>query len=509
LVSNLIVILGAGIVGWFLAGEPTNVKDLKKGISKLMGATGASDGGGGYGGGMYPGYPPGGPSNSSSSGPPSTDPSVQALQQQMQQMTQQSQMEKQQQQFADQLSQQQQAAQMSQMQQQMQASQVAQQQAAAAAAAGGLGGAGASSGQPMGMSTGATAPPGTVDPLSQTTGALPTSSAEAAQQMLPSATAPGVVPGQQPGQGQSPYNPYGGITSGVGNIPGSYPGLDPSAQFGGYGLNPLGVTGNSAIQLPGGGGYPDGTGGFGGGFGFGGLDPINQSFASGFDPVARPVGVQPPLAALPNSGVGNLHSSFDNRHTRTHHGFLGIIDHDTIDHGRPTPFFSGYPELMRIDLGSIVPGLGGATVGDLIIFTDSGTGNEIFVSGIDRFDYGAFTADITRYVHRILRNMGARSPADRIRVLRELLIEVGTSRGLTFLNPVPPNVVTYQNVLSTVPRRHFPDTHPIHRGRGHPHRDGISLPDKFAVLQFKGSNSMPPMVHAVRGQKPGKSLFFK
>lgn len=479
MVSNLIVIIGAGIVGWFLAGEPTNFKDLKKGIGKLVGDTGF--GGPDYGGyppyGMYP--PPVG--QQPNQPPPSSDPAVQALQQQMQAQQMQAQMDKQQQAFSEQLTSQQQAAQLAQLQQQMQAQ------------ASSLGGGGASSGVPMGQNTGA------ANPLTSSATALP-AQADAAQQMLPSTTAPGIVPGmqQQPmpeGQGQSPYNPYGGITSGIGNVPGAYPGLDPSSVYGGYGVNPSAYTGMSAATDP--------TGiAAAGGFGFGGLSPVNQMFAGHYDPMARPVGIQPPLAAVPNFGP-NIRPP-----GRIHHGFLGIIDHDTIEHGRPTPFFSGYPELMRIDLGSIFPGLGGATVGDLIVFTDSGTGNEIFINGIDRFDHGAFVADIVRYINRITRNMAGYSPADRIEILRELLIEAGRTRGLSFFNPIPPNVVTYQNVLSTVPRRHFPDMHPIHRGT---RRDGrITLPDKYAVLQGKGSNSMPPMVNPGTEAVPkkGKSMFF-
>jgi hypothetical protein len=487
LVSNIIVLIGAGIVGWFLAGEPTNVKDLKKGLAHLLGA-GIGGGGGAdpYGLPGPPGYgPPGGPGfgGGGAGGPPSSD--VSQLQQQLQQQQAQSQMQQMQQQFTDQMQQQATAAQMQQMQQQLQAAQQA-------AAAGGMGGAGAS-GTPMGVGT---TPPNPLSTPGTATPAAADAATTAAQQqmMLPSATAPGIVPGMQqqdpsqqefPQLNQSPmpsnypYQPY----------PGMSPGQYPSNPYTANGMAPLQMPG-SAFGIPGlglPGGYPAPPP----------INPIDVMFASHFAPPPGPIAVQPPLRAIPNRGW-----------RPPHHGFLGIVDKDTVDHRRPSPFFQGYTDLMLIDLGTIVPGLAGVTVGDLIAFTDSGTGDEIFPIGIDRFDYNTFIEDIIKYVRRVVRNLAGHTPQEKMLLLREIILEASHSRGITAFNPVPPNVITYQNVLATVPRHlRGPSIGHHPRGPHHVGHGGFVTPSKYASLQFKGSNSMPPMIRSQPDQQH-KSLFF-
>lgn len=500
MVSNIIVLIGAGLIGWFLAGEPTNIKELKHGIGHLMGSH-DDDRGGGFGdmgiggagmmpyGGMIPpmtGTPTGGQ-------PPGSDPQVQALQQQMQQQQQQAQMQQMQQQFTDQMSQQQAQAQQAQLQQQIQQMQAAQQQQAAAAA-GGMGSA-AAAGAAGAPNAGATSPitsPATATP----------STADAAQQMLPSATPPGIVPGTQNQYGQPPSTP------GSPYDPNSY------AGSGGYGAAAGGMLGGMPA-LPG--GPPP--------FGYGGVYPppthmIDNLFAGHFAPPLGPINIEAPLRAIPNSGYFHglspyaaFNKSYSVARQMGARAHLGIVDEEHSQrHERPRPFFHGYHDLMMIELGHIIPGLDGVTLGDLIASTDSGTGNEIFPNGIDKMNMDTFMNDITRYIHRILRNMTGKSPDDKMRILRELILAAAETKGISALNPIPPNVVTYQNTLSSVPRRNIPDIIPVPNGPRYRNHEGFHIPDKYAALQFKGGNSMPPMIRRGRGGfgggDDGHSLFF-
>jgi hypothetical protein len=483
LVSNIIVLIGAGLIGWFLAGEPTNIKELKSGIGHLFGGGGGGgDMMGAAGGGMMPYGPMGGMM------PPvggnSSDPQVQALQQQMQQQAQQSQMEKMQQQFTDQMSQQQAQAQQAQLQQQIQQMQMQQQQQAAAAA-GGMGSAAAATGAPQ-------------SPLNAPATATP-SAADAAQQMLPSAIPPGIVPGMQQQQLSTPGSPYdpNSYVGQYGGAGGGYPGMGSQ----------LGPDGMPMPALPGG-PPPWLTPGYGGG-GYPYPPPthmIDNLFAGHFAPPLGPINIQGPLRAIPNHTV--FHGEGGHGY---HRGFLGIVDTHEKDrtHVRARPFFNGYHDLMRIDLGPIIPGLEGIVLGDLIASTDSGTGNEIFPIGIDKFNRDTFMNDITRYIYRILRNMTGKSPDDKMRILRELILEASRAKGISAYNPIPPDVVTYQNILSSVPRSRVPDIIPMPHGPRYRNHDGYSIPDKYAALQFKGGNSMPPMLRRGHGGgDDGHSLFF-
>jgi hypothetical protein len=507
-----------GILGWFLAGEPTNLVELKKGIHDLIGG-----GGGGAGditvspgddtitidskGGKHhhhhhhddaaqPPFNPYmmggmGPTNMGEGGGGGKDgkqsDQLQQMQQQMQQQQQQAQQQQMQTQFTEQMSQQAAAAAQAQMQQQMQQMQQQQQAAAAAGAAGGL--------NPAAAAAAAAGAPPPVPGAPPAATAPPASAADAAQQqlqqMLPAQPgAPPPTTATSP-YGTSPYgvNPYGqpGLTSSP--YTGAYPGAVPPPPM---------STGYPGYPTPA--GYP----GYGAPIGYGAPPP--SLFASTISPPTGFINVQPRLSPVPNRNVTGPQPRTTSR-GGGHRGFLGIVDHpldgrhrySVPQHHHKTciPFFNSHEELLKIDLGGVFPGLDGIQLGDLIASTDSGTGNEIFPFGIDKCNPHKFQYEVSSYIHRILRNLVGHTANQKINMLRELILATSEASGL---GPAQiPNQQTYQNVMANVPphQQGGPGMATgVPQGPAPTFKSsaGFVLPDMYAALQSRSSNSMIPML---------------
>lgn len=524
--SKLILILVAAGLGWILAGEPTNIRELRTGIDKLMGRNGSigtvgvnglpslnfdhhhhhhDHGGGGMGGmGMM------GPGMMGGMGgqPPGTDPNTQSqlqqMQQQLQQTQQQAQMQQQQQQFQDQLAQQSSQAQMQQMQQQMQQSQQqASQQAAAAAAAGAAGAAGATAQPPATSAATTTTQPTTPGTAAQTAQA-------AQQQMLPSATAPGVIP-QTPGtdptqagmaQQQNPYITQAQMQGQYGMPSQQSPYGMPQSPYGmpqsPYGA-PMPVYGGT-LGVPVGYGQPLGG------------TPMQNMFASSPNVLG---GYQNINVRGGYGGISNVNHpvSYTNNHNQSHgqtnfRSHLGIVDGDQEPHERK-PFFNDEHEVINMDLGPIYPGLDGIKVVDLVMSCPSQNIDEVFPRGLNKYDYGGFEEDIHVYITRILSHMEGFNPQEKVGILRDVL--------QTYAQSHPYNSQFYPNMFQANPMARLPHKGtnirsglPLaNEGMVYQTQGGYMLPDKYAALQFTATNSMPPMIHHRKGNPANqKTLFF-
>lgn len=592
------LILGVAAVGWFLAGEPTNLIELRKGIDSFVhGRKTTSEhhhGGeemGPPGGPFYPDIPPGpfgpgpygspfnpamNPAAMGGMGPTSkNDPNLQ--QDSMNQQMQQFQNQMQNQQFQSQVQ-----NQLQQMQQQQQM-----QQMMASGAGGGAGGGGGGGGLDSGMNAMNQMMPQSNTGVPAGMPGSPTTAAEAAlQQQL--AQTQGLQPAQlqqlqqqqaliqQQQAQQAQFN---------GQQPGIFPGqqlggmTDPSMmamqqQYGGMmqqpGMNQFGMS-------PGMTGMPMGMNQFGGmpgGMGIGSPGMMNPYMTSPGQSLALPGGPPPwatggppawavPSPIFPHHDMGhhfgwtrgrfNPHHFEGHRFGGEHHRDFGrnrgwrggfrahlataISSHDkgssTIEkeeytpyikshkhHKMCLPYFKNVYDLHNIDIGGIYPGLDGIKLADLFAISDM---NEIFPHGIDHCDPKKFEIDINNHCNKLIRNMAGRTPEHKVNALREILIarspynhQLNATFPSSSPRPYSPDIShvlpldsTYEhNMMSKLPSQVDTDMPPID-GPTMRSNAGFILPAKYAALQMKGTNSMPPMIDRRKIKNQNDSIYFK
>lgn len=615
------LLVGVAAIGWFLAGEPTNLIELRKGIDSFVHGKQIKEGHGGRGhhgefgppgmgggppgmgghGPFYPDMPPGptgmgpygGPMNPfapGGMGPTGrNDPNLQqdSMNQQMQNFQNQIQNQQFQSQVQNQLQQMQQQQQMQQM------------MASGAGGGGGTGGGGGGGGLDSGINAmnqmmpqsntavnpmapgGALGQPGAatspaeaalIQQLGQTQGLQPAQlqqlqqqqamiQAQQAQQAQFNAQQPGMFPQQQqygmsPGMTGQMSDPsmlamqqngmMGGGMGMMGQQPGMMSGMMGSMpQFGmGQGspgmMNPYMTSPGQSMAMPGG-PPPFASGGppawainspifphphFDRGHHYGHFNRMFHPHFGGHERFERHEGRR--------GGWGGRRGGFFRSHLATaissHDKGASSVEKDSDSytpfitkhkhHKFCLPYFKNAYDLANIDVGGIYPGLDGIKLADLFAISDM---REIFPHGIDHCNPKKFEMDVNSHCNKLIRNMRGRTPEHKINALREILIArspylhqqnahfpSSTPRPYSpDISSVLPLDSTYdQNIMSKLPSQVDTDMPPI-LGPTMRSNAGFILPAKYAALQMKGSNSMPPMIDKRKIKNTNDSIYFK